>query len=402
MADEPGDQEDGDSLDEGPKAAAARSRKRKSTRSKRSGEQEQRRTKGAAGHRPGSGAKSAWTALALGCVLLITVFITLCLVQQPSLSLAKCLRLFLALGAALISYLIAGKLAVEFQGKVAAGDSTGSETKIAGGGGFAVFLLLAVFYDPLDARPFLAQIGLVKPDPTVAAAQQVLHDERGYNPAVKGVADAQFVKEVAELQKEKGLSVTGVVDAQTLSALTHLQKGQAVIYRSKPAVLNTDGPGGSAAEDPIWQLNTALHDEHGQNIDSRKVPLITIPRDHFGADKVRLGDFAVVYWPARKKHAFAVVGDLGPKGKGRFEISPAVVSALDLPRMSPTNASYAVVAVIFAQTRESPVRLSPDVIKQKGEELLREWGGQEGGIPKLEQILASPNTQPTDTAPPPN
>ncbi|HMG04562.1 MAG TPA: peptidoglycan-binding domain-containing protein, partial [Chthoniobacterales bacterium] len=225
-------------------------------------------TNGSAEQRRGSGAKSTWTALALGCVLLITVFVTLCLVQQPSLALGKCLRLFLALGAALISYLIAGKLAVEFQGKVAAGDTTGSETKIAGSGGFAVFLLLAVFYDPLDARPFLAQIGLVKPDATVAAAQQVLHDERGYNPAVRGVADARFVKEVAELQKEKGLSITGIVDAQTLSALSHLQKGQVVIYRSKPAVLNTDGPGGSAAEDPAWMSNTALHDESGQSINS--------------------------------------------------------------------------------------------------------------------------------------
>jgi hypothetical protein len=349
-----------------------------------------RRTEEASGKSGFSRPELIWIPLILGCGLLITVFVFLCLVQQPSDSMGKCLQVFLALGVALLSFPITGKLAVEFQRK-SPDKKVGSEFRVAGTGGFAVFLLLAVFYNPLDARPFLSQIGLIEPNPEVAKMQKALHDKRGYDAVVQGVVDGRFVKEVAKLQKENGLAVTGVVDAQTLSLLTRVEKGQVVLYRKKAAGVNADGPGGSAADDPRWQATTALVDERGQYIDSRIVPLVTVPIDHRGADKIRLGDFAVVYWPAQNKHAFAMVGDVDLKGTARFAISPAVVDDLGLPRVKPGDAAYPLVALVFVQTHERPPHVSPEAIKQKGKEVLREWSGDEDGIAKLQRLLASPD-----------
>ena len=333
------------------------------------------------------------SALILGCVLLAIVFVTLCKVDPPSVKLGKCLSFFLALGAALLSYLITGKLAVALQqqGK-SAEENARMNLKVAGTGGFAVFVLFGMLYDPLDARPFLAQWGFINPDADVAKGQQVLQANTDYVPKVKGVADGAYVRKVAEIQREKGLPATGVLDARTLSMIDHVERGTPIVYRGVDTFLSIDGSGGSVAEDPSWIHYTPLKDVNGKDLDARIVPIVTVPMDSIGERKINLGDFAIVYDARTKAQAFAVVGDLGPRVLPRgmpprpdrfhYQISPAVVNALGLPLRKPSQATYQVAIVVFAQSalaksEEKKTVPTNDEIARECARLLKNWGGLE-------------------------
>jgi Putative peptidoglycan binding domain len=328
------------------------------------------------------------TALVVGCILLALVFVTLCVVNAPSLMLGLCLRIFLALAMALLSYLVSGKIALGFQSDAKTEkEKQLAKLKIAGSGGFAVLLAFGMFYNPLDARPFLAQIGFVQPVLAVAKAQDALTENSGYQPKVKGVADGDFVKKVSEVQRDKGLPITGVVDAQTLRMLGELEQGAPVVYKGIPAGLNTDGPGGE--QHPTWQPTTTLRYSNGESINSRLFPIVTVPMNHKGAKKVHIGDYAAVYWPKEDRHTFALVGDLGPSQQesgpnsvARFDISPAVVSALGLPMLAQADAHYDVIAVVFAQSNKAGPVPAPAEVQGEGARLLKGWGGKE----KLREI----------------
>jgi hypothetical protein len=132
-----------------------------------------------------------------------------------------------------------------------------------------------------------------------------------------------------------------------------------------------------------------LRYSNGDSINPWLFPIVTVPLNHKGPKKVQMGDYAVVYWPKEDKHTFALVGDIGPsqaesgpRSVARFQISPAVVTALGLPVVKPSQALYEIIAVVFAQSAKAGPLPAPAEIQVEGARLLREWGGDQ----KLREI----------------
>jgi len=111
------------------------------------------------------------------------------------------------------------------------------------------------------------------------------------------------------------------------------------IFMVTDADIDTDGPGGSKAKDPSWQIGTSLEQRSGVGCDSRIFPGVVLPpaiRSRFGAE---IGGFAVVFFENRM--AACQVYDSGPTDKVG-EISVGLAWSLGIPPVPPSGASQAV------------------------------------------------------------
>jgi hypothetical protein len=109
-----------------------------------------------------------------------------------------------------------------------------------------------------------------------------------------------------------------------------LWPGSAVMWQSD-ADIDTDGPGGSKAEDPDWLPETSLRDANGRSCNSRTFAGVVVPPQFRTLYGVRTGDYAMVVW-----NGIAVacqVYDIGPKAK-LGEISLCTGKMLGIPKVS--------------------------------------------------------------------
>lgn len=115
-------------------------------------------------------------------------------------------------------------------------------------------------------------------------------------------------------------------------------------------------------------------------VDASSIPFIVLPSNgRFGA---ALGDFCMVYHPARQKFCGGVFADVGPRGM-IGEGSIAMANAVGVPG-NPKNGGKAngLVYMVFTGSATG-WPLSVSAIKQQAQQLFDAWGG----INQLQQAL---------------
>ena len=128
------------------------------------------------------------------------------------------------------------------------------------------------------------------------------------------------------------------------------------------------------------QDTTKARTDPRRYVDAASVPFIVLPSNgRFGA---ALGDFCMVYNPAKQKLYGGVFADVGPKGM-IGEASIAMASAVGVPG-NPKNGGQAngLIYVVFTGSATGwPLALAD--IQQKAQQLFTQWGG----ISLLQQVL---------------
>jgi len=118
-------------------------------------------------------------------------------------------------------------------------------------------------------------------------------------------------------------------------------------------------------------------------IDATKIPYIVLPREAIGGlYNLKLGDLAAVYRPSKQTVAFAIVADIGPRGK-YGEGSPKLIEDLGKDPYHNGRAKRGLpegdaVYIIFSGTGNGYGK-TIDEIKAQGEAAFDKWGG----LPKL-------------------
>jgi len=109
-------------------------------------------------------------------------------------------------------------------------------------------------------------------------------------------------------------------------------------------------------------------------IDAEKIPFIALPPEAIKKAKVKTGDFAAVVNSANGRLAFAVVADVGPKGK-IGEGSIALAEALGVPS-SPRKggAKNGIIYLVFPGSGNGKPRPLGE-INSEGKRLFDNWGG---------------------------
>jgi len=138
--------------------------------------------------------------------------------------------------------------------------------------------------------------------------------------------------------------------------------------------VTSDGPGGSATEDPDYQAETNLRYSDGRSIDSRIVPYITLPKINLANDKVKAGDYVIVFNTSNGRQAFAVVGDIGPP-KNWIDVSVALANLLGIYFDLKKGAvgTDKIICLVFPASGSGRCPESPAVIDEEGRNLFKAW-----------------------------
>jgi hypothetical protein len=121
-----------------------------------------------------------------------------------------------------------------------------------------------------------------------------------------------------------------------------------------------------------------------QYVDAVQIPYVVLPdafRRHYG---VGPADLAVVYWPSKKKFAFAAYGDGGDLGEASVRLhqdlgNDPIVTTSDGVQHAKKGIGNAVITVVFPSVR---TRRTLDAnawrtsIQQLGRTTLKAWGGE--------------------------
>jgi len=119
-------------------------------------------------------------------------------------------------------------------------------------------------------------------------------------------------------------------------------------YNYKTMAIDTDG--GAKVSGEQWHSDQTSYSGYGKYLDAYKVNYIVIPSDYKG--KAKLGDFGVIIDNKTKKVVFAVVGDVGPKGKYN-EVSVAAARNLGYSNASWNNGPEGdFTTIIFPGTKQ--------------------------------------------------
>lgn len=122
-----------------------------------------------------------------------------------------------------------------------------------------------------------------------------------------------------------------------------------------------------------------------QYVDAVQIPYVVLPDTFRGYYGVGPADLAVVYWPSKRKFAFAAFGDGGDLGEGSVRLhqdlgnNPIVITSDGVERAeSGITVRDAVITVVFPGVRTQR-SLDADAwrasIAQLGETTLAGWGG---------------------------
>jgi len=139
-----------------------------------------------------------------------------------------------------------------------------------------------------------------------------------------------------------------------------------VTFSNRPMAIDADGSGDAWKHDPTGQPTTSLQ-IHGQSLNPTVTPYIVIPN---GFPNGKLGDYVAVSYNG--KTTFAIIGDVGPRlGEG----SIALARSLGIPP-SPTSGGVpnGVAYTIIQDSRDKEPPQDPDVIQQRGQEILQQKG----------------------------
>ena len=149
-----------------------------------------------------------------------------------------------------------------------------------------------------------------------------------------------------------------------------------IVYDDFALGVDSDGPGGSVAQDPNWQFSTSLKNSDGGAIDSRKIPFIGLPGGVFAAGRVKLGDYAIVFNTFNGRQSFAVVGEVMPNRK-QIYVSVALANLLsiqfDLEKQ--TVRGDKIIYLVFPASGSGHCPESPAAIDEQGQKLFEAWGG---------------------------
>jgi hypothetical protein len=178
------------------------------------------------------------------------------------------------------------------------------------------------------------------------------------------------------------VSVAGIAAWQWISAREAQKKLRAeilvggIVYEDFALGVDTDGPGGSVAQDPNWQQETTLKYLDGRSVDSRKIPFIALPMKKLAHDGVSAGDYVIVLNTFNGQQSIAVVGDIAPDRK-QINVSLALANLLgiqfDLKKQ--TVRGDKIVYLVFPGSGSGHCPESPAAIHEQGQKLFNAWGG---------------------------
>ena len=160
------------------------------------------------------------------------------------------------------------------------------------------------------------------------------------------------------------------------ASLPSKQAANGILYNEDFSVsVTSDGPGGSIEEDPVWLPQTSLKHSNGRSVDSRKIPYVAVPRLNLGGDKVKLGDYAVVFDTFDGRQSFAVVGDVAPERKA-LDVSMALANALGIQfdlKKNRISTSNRIICLVFAGSGNGHCPESAGAIYQHAVRSFEKW-----------------------------
>lgn len=165
--------------------------------------------------------------------------------------------------------------------------------------------------------------------------------------------------------------------------------------RNEPIVQSSGEYKGFFISATSLQNKAYKEDDQRRYLDSRLVPSLVLPRGSaFLARGARLGDLAFVIDPATGLSTFAIVGDLGPKGK-LGEASIALAAAIKGVRIDPKTltgkqARQLVVPQQVATVLFPGVAVKPPYDAAQIAEAAAGVIGDFGGLDRLKQCAAQP------------
>jgi hypothetical protein len=192
-----------------------------------------------------------------------------------------------------------------------------------------------------------------------------------WQPEAEKAATARWMLENTRLQIEK---LEKLLTASPRNILLSKRVGGGIIYDEDFKLgVTSDGPGGSTAEDPAYQLQTTLKYVDGRSVNSRIVPYIALPKINLASDKVKAGDNVIVFNTSNGRQAFAVIGDIAPN-RNAIDISVALANSLgihfDLKKGVGTDK---IICLVFPASGSGYCPEPPAAIDEQGRTLFKAW-----------------------------